>query len=352
MQNVTLLYYLKYGIPYEFKTVKDDLYNFYSSLYPDLDNISDIIPENKKRELSQLKEKELQSVYLKCSEFEGSLAYKYYTKKVFPTLSHIEQNGIYVNKDKLYKYHPDYKLNIGDDNLVYSEYNVYTTTGRPSNRKGNINFSALNKDTGERSFIESRFGDNGYLVELDYEAYHLRLLSKIVGYDFPVGESPHQYLARYYGCDYEESKAITFKILYGGIPEAATAVEFFKLVKEFTENLYDEYKISGRLSSKIFKKDILISSDDNKNFKNKLMNYYIQSYEFEFTILILQKVVEFLKTRQSKLILYTYDSILLDMDKSEIKLLKDIINIMEDNYFTVKLKYGKDYHNMVRFNKK
>jgi len=352
MKNVTLLYYLKYGIQYEFKTITDTLHNFYRRLYPSLDNIEDLIPDTKKRELEQIYQKELDGIYLKCKDLENTDAYKYYTNIVFPTLSHIEKNGIFVDRDLLYAYHPDYKIDVDPNDLIYSEYNVYTSTGRPSNRKGNINFAALKKDTGERSFIKSRFGDNGYLVEIDYEAYHLRLLSKIVGYEFPVGESPHQYLARYYNCDYEESKLITFKILYGGIPEEATVIEFFKLVKDFTEKLYQEYEKNGKILSKIFKKDIFINSDNDKNFKNKLMNYYIQSYEFEFTITILQKVVEFMKMKKSKLILYTYDSILLDMDKSEIKLLKNIINIMEDNYFTVKIKYGKDYHNMVRFNTK
>ena len=44
MKKVTLLYYLKYGTQYEFKTITDTLYNFYSNLYPNLKDIHDIIP--------------------------------------------------------------------------------------------------------------------------------------------------------------------------------------------------------------------------------------------------------------------------------------------------------------------
>ena len=49
------------------------------------------------------------------------------------------------------------------DGLVYSEYNPYTTTGRPSNRFGGTNFAALNKTDGSREKYISRF-DGGMLV--------------------------------------------------------------------------------------------------------------------------------------------------------------------------------------------
>ena len=36
----------------------------------------------------------------------------------------------------------------------YTEYNLYTSTGRPSNKFGGVNFAALNKEDGSRnSFV-------------------------------------------------------------------------------------------------------------------------------------------------------------------------------------------------------
>ena len=63
-------------------------------------------------------------------------------------LSYIEQNGIHSKEGE-----------------VHSEYNIYTSTGRPSNRFGGTNFAALNKKDGSRKQYISRF-KNGVLVEM------------------------------------------------------------------------------------------------------------------------------------------------------------------------------------------
>ena len=78
--------------------------------------------------------------------------------------------------------------------MVYSEYNPYTATGRPSNRFGGLNFAALNKKDGSRKKFISRYGKEGMLVEMDYDAYHLRLIGDEVNYKFPKG-SVHKHMA-------------------------------------------------------------------------------------------------------------------------------------------------------------
>ena len=50
-----------------------------------------------------------------------------------------------------------------------------------------------------RNGFVSRF-DDGVLIEMDYDAYHLRLIADIIGYDFPDG-SVHEYLGKQYGVD-------------------------------------------------------------------------------------------------------------------------------------------------------
>ena len=95
------------------------------------------------------------------------------------------------------------------DGMVYSEYNIFTSTGRPSNRFGGTNFAALNKKDGSRKPYVSRY-KNGVLVEMDYDAYHLRLIGELIGYDFPKG-SVHEHMAEFFGVDYEESKKLSFQ---------------------------------------------------------------------------------------------------------------------------------------------
>ena len=83
--------------------------------------------------------------------------------------------------------------------MVYSEYNPYTATGHASNRFGGLNFAALNKKMGSRKQFISRFGKDGMLVEMDYDAYHLRLIGVVMSYEFPEG-SVHEHMARILWC--------------------------------------------------------------------------------------------------------------------------------------------------------
>ena len=89
---------------------------------------------------------------------------------------YIEQSGLKID--------PNYKdifedYNITNDNFVFTEYNLMTSTLRPSNRHGGVNFAALKKDDGSRKAFISRF-DDGELISCDFEAYHPRLLMDLV----------------------------------------------------------------------------------------------------------------------------------------------------------------------------
>ena len=101
---------------------------------------------------------------------------------------------------------------------LYNHYNLYTSTGRPSNKHGGVNYAALNKEDGSRESFVSRF-EQGMLLEFDYDAYHVRLIADIIDYNLPNG-SIHEYFGKqYFGNDkltkdqYEESKKITFRLL-------------------------------------------------------------------------------------------------------------------------------------------
>ena len=61
-------------------------------------------------------------------------------------------------------------------------------------------------------------------------------------------------------------------------------------------------------------------------------------------VLILKEVLRYLKDKQTKIALYTYDAILFDFSKEDGKeTLQDIEKIMsEDNKYPVKFKFSKD----------
>jgi hypothetical protein len=81
---------------------------------------------------------------------------------------------------------------------------------------------------------------------------------------------------------------------------------------------------------------------------NKLFNYLLQAIETEHNIFIINEAHTVLNEYNSKLILYTYDSMLFDfkMDDGIELLLKLRDTISQNNKFPVKIKAGGNYHNM------
>ena len=137
---------------------------------------------------------------------------------------------------------------------VYSQYNYHTTTGRPSNAFGGFNFAAMSKEDGTRAAFCSRF-ERGALVEMDFDSYHVRLIATVIGYELPES-SIHDYLGRFYFDTTElteeqraESKAITFRLLYGGIDAEFLSIHFLnKSIRLYTRygilgNALDAYKL-------------------------------------------------------------------------------------------------------------
>ena len=148
------------------------------------------------------------------------------------------------------KFTDKFKANWVVNNKDYTEYNIYTTTGRPSNKFGGVNYAALNKEDGSRESFVSRF-ERGMLLDMDFDAYHPRLIADIIGYDLP-DESVHEYFAKqYFGKqeisaeEYEQSKKITFRLLYGGIDKDFEKIPFFCKTKKYIYKLWNEFKKQG-----------------------------------------------------------------------------------------------------------
>ena len=75
----------------------------------------------------------------------------------------------------------------------------------------------------------------------------------------------------------------------------------------------------------------------------KLMNYLMQSLETSRNILILKEVLRFLKDKKTKVVLYTYDSVLFDFSKEEKNILDDLENVLsEDGKYPVKFKFSEN----------
>jgi len=263
-----------------------------------------------------------------------------YMNDVVRAFTSIEQNGIKVSNDICDIFDIRVKKHISNGKL-YSNYNLWTTTGRPSNSFGSVNFAALPPEK-RKGFV----AENDYLVEFDFDAYHLRLIADLVNYDFGE-ESVHEHLAKYYECSYEESKQKTFKLLYGGIDrETREKVPFFDLTHNYINKKWNEINRYNSVSTDIYSRKLLFSNYQDLN-RNKIFNYLIQAYETESNIKKILSVQKYLKNKNTKLVLYGYDSFLFDFSQQDgVQTLTEIKNILEEGKHFTKSKMGLNYGEM------
>ena len=323
--DVTMLNYMNKGVGLDLDNLDTDAHSFLNMRFYKKPNMNRVIPVLKHIEKCRSIVKTLIDIIVK-NEQPVNVSYN---NEILDNLSFIEKNGLITTEGK-----------------VFSEYNLYTSTGRPSNRFGGINFAALNKKDGSRKQFISRF-KNGVLVEFDYDAYHPRLIGDKIGYEFPKG-NVHQHLADTYGLSYDEGKQLTFKYLYGGISQEIKDNPFFSKVDEYVKGLWKEWKSSKSIKSDIYSREIYRKNLSDMN-PNKLFNYMIQLMETEQNVRTLDVLLHDVKDYESKMVLYNYDAFLFDFDykKDGLKYLKEVKKILEwDGKYPTRVYMGDNYHNM------
>ena len=187
---------------------------------------------------------------------------------------------------------------------------------------------------------------NDVFIEFDFDAYHPRLIGDLVGYEFPK-TSVHEYLSKKYGVGVKEGKTKTFQYMYGGIPNSvAKRVEFLNLTKKLIQEMWSEYKENKFIKTHTYKRMLYEENLDNMN-PQKLFNYYIQAYETERNVKLLNKLHQYLLTRETNIVHYNYDSFLFDYSKADgVETIHEIKKILEQSGFITKTKVGNNYGEM------
>ena len=257
----------------------------------------------------------------------------------------VEEQGILVDEKLFDKYfETPWKARSVKDSRVYSSYNLYNITSRPTNAFNSINFLAFNKENGSRTaFIPQ----NDSFVEFDFDGYHIRLIADAMHTDIPQNQSIHEYLGKQYFNkeeltpeEYQEAKKITFRQMYNGVEEEYLYIEFFEDVYHTVRAMWTTYTNNGFLELPNGRKFI----QENAN-PQKLFNYYIQCLETVNNVKKLDKLKDYLKDKQSKVLLVVYDSILIDYAVSDGKgTLSHIKDILEEDGYRVKAKKGDNYN--------
>jgi hypothetical protein len=250
----------------------------------------------------------------------------------------IESNGIKVDKqcfidayDKDLQY-PQLNLSKG---RIYSQYNLYTLTGRPSNTYNSINFAALDKNNGERLCYRPT---NDKFIEFDIQGYHPRILGDMIDFNFG-DKNVYEVLSELLNVSSQEAKELTFKQLYGGVWKEYRNQPFFRDIVTLTDGIWDEYQYGKQYATRN-----RIFTLDKDMTQSKLLNYIIQSHETSNNVVMLDNILNYLRDKQTKLVLYTYDAFLFDYaeeDGKELLLtLKDMIP------YPINIKQGKTYHGL------
>lgn len=320
----------------------DNLYAEWYNAYP---NFNNIIPISHHMQVC----KEIINSSLKyIDKYTPTEFSDLYIQLYQSVCSNIESVGICLDPE-LTEEKYGVKLN---DRIIHPVSNIKTLTGRPSFKYDRISFNSMRKDDNYRNIIISRFGQDGTLFEYDYDGYHVRLIASLIGYKFDLDENVHEHLGKYYfGIDklnteqYEQSKRITFKQLYGEVETTYSYIDFFKQVEIYKNEMWNNFERDGYATTSCGRK--FESSKLVEMTRGKLFSYLQQAAETEQNIKSLQKIQTYLYPYSSKLILYTYDAFLIDYDNTDdSNILVEIQKILEQSGYPVKIKFGKKYGDM------
>tara|TARA_A200000159_G_scaffold58175_1_gene53666 strand:+ start:265 stop:1524 length:1260 start_codon:yes stop_codon:yes gene_type:complete len=307
----------------QLKSTPTPTHTFYERRFSSFKGVNNLIPISKHIETIR----DIRNEFLSYYDLGwDSDCVKKFENFYIKSLHKVEQNGIHTT-----------------NGLEWTQYHPFTTTSRPSNNFGGVNYAALNKDDGSRDRFISRF-EGGKLIQFDYDAYHPRIIGKMVDEPIPMDVSGHQTLADMYGVPYNDSKAITFRQLYGGVQQEYLHIPLFSKVSHKIDKMWMEFNRRGYVTTPLGRK--LSKSNLNDMNANKLFNYMLQATETELNMKILSKVMEFLKDKRSKMVLYTYDSYLLDIHSDDFNSLQNLKILIEGNGFPTKIEIGDRYSEM------
>lgn len=299
---------------------------------------------NKVLPISKLYEKS-ECLYEKIADHIGPIQVETKSKKIAQIYKVVESKGIRLD-DKIFHKHFEtpWDGHSIKDGIIFTSYNLHNITGRPTNSFNGINFLAVNKDNGSRNAF---LPQNDAFVEFDFEAYHLKLIAKIVKHEFDSSESVHSILGKQYfrteqltDEQYAKSKELSFRMIYGGIYEEYKNIPFFKKISAFIEHLWKRYTKEGYITLLTGRR---LYYSENMN-PQKLFNYLLQNAETAVNISILENVQLLCKDLKSFVTLVVYDSFLIDFSFEDGKdILLQIKHIINTHGLTCTVKYGTEY---------
>lgn len=260
----------------------------------------------------------------------------------------LEMRGHEKNANSFYS---TYLFMADNGGILHPNYRIEgTDTGRFSCT--NPNLQQVPKETDDvpypvrRSFIPRE----GFIYTMiDYDQMEYRLLADYAGEKGMIeaimgGLDPHTFTARELEIERKQAKTVNFAILYGvGINKlsgmlgvsAARAREirntYFRklpMIKELVQNISQAYESRGHIFNRFGRRYFL----NNSSHVYKLPNHLIQGTGADIVKLALVKIDNLLEGYKSMLVAQVHDELLLEIHETELHLIPQIKEIMENVY--------------------
>ncbi len=134
--------------------------------------------------------------------------------------------------------------------------------------------------------------------------------------------------------------------LYGQIAKQYCDIPYFAAVEKLKDEYWQKFESRGYVTTPIYKRKISNKHIVDAN-KNKLFAYIIQATETEYGIDRLNACLKYVSGKEILPILYNYDAILFDVGNVEQSEINDLIEIIKNKRFKVKVYKGKNYNDLV-----
>lgn len=239
--------------------------------------------------------------------------------------------------EKMFFSHPflsinkKFPINKNYENFIYkiNKFSFLRVVHSQSSNNGMIyshdrSIANISSDDNIKKCVKSRFGRDGKILTIDYNAFHPRIIFALAGYDNLHEEKDFYELLKekllLHDIDRNDLKLLLFQIFYGNLINDNIKNKFEKIFN-LKNKLEIEYNKSGYITSITGKRKFLQKDE----IRTKLLNSYIQMTHSDIINEMLCKIDNFLKDKKTKLIGIISDSFIFDVHICEKDLLRDFL---------------------------
>ena len=119
---------------------------------------------------------------------------------------------------------------------------------------------------------------------------------------------------------------------------------YFQLIQKYVDEMWEKFKNDGFIKCNLSGHKFIYNPSIFT--PQKLFNYVLQNLETSTNVFILWDIIKILANKKSKIVLYTYDSILIDHNESD-NILPLIKQVFDKYGLKIKLTKGTTYQNMI-----